>query len=102
MGETIMMATEERAYTLSDRGTYNAFANGKTDLVILFEGEKGLFNPYGVIAVNPKKFPHVRYDLAMKFVDFVTSRGSPCSSFITRNRKRRIRVLSVLMVPSAC
>jgi tungstate transport system substrate-binding protein len=71
MGEDIMMATEERAYTLSDRGTYNAFANGKTDLVILFEGEKGLFNPYGVIAVNQKKFPHVRYDLAMKFVDFI-------------------------------
>ena len=72
MGEAIMMATEERAYTLSDRGTYNAFANGKTNLAILFEGEKGLFNPYGVIAVNPKKFPHVKYDLAMKFVDFIT------------------------------
>ena len=77
MGEDIMMATEERAYTLSDRGTYNAFANGKTDLAILFEGEKGLFNPYGVIAVNPKKFPHVRYDLAMKFVDFITGPDRP-------------------------
>jgi tungstate transport system substrate-binding protein len=72
MGETIMMATEERGYTLSDRGTYNAFADHKTDLVILFEGEKGLFNPYGVIAVNPKKFPHVKFDLAMKFVDFIS------------------------------
>jgi len=72
MGEAIMMATEEQAYTLSDRGTYNAFADRKTNLVILFEGEKGLFNPYGVIAVNPKKFPHVRYDLAMKFIDFIT------------------------------
>lgn len=72
MGETIMMATEQRGYTLSDRGTYNAFSAGKTDLVILFEGEKGLFNPYGVIAVNPKKFPHVKYDLAMKFEDFIT------------------------------
>jgi tungstate transport system substrate-binding protein len=72
MGEVIVMATEERAYTLADRGTYNAFKNGKTDLQILFQGEKGLFNPYGVIAVNPKKFPHVKYDLAMKFVDFVT------------------------------
>jgi tungstate transport system substrate-binding protein len=72
MGEAIIMATEERAYTLSDRGTYNAFANGKTNLAILFEGEKGLFNPYGVIVVNPKKFPHVKYELAMKFVDFIT------------------------------
>jgi tungstate transport system substrate-binding protein len=72
MGEVIIMATEERAYALSDRGTYNAFANGKTNLAILFEGEKGLFNPYGVIAVNPKRFPHVKYALAMKFVDFIT------------------------------
>jgi tungstate transport system substrate-binding protein len=38
----------------------------------VFENEKGLFNPYSVIAVNPKKFPHVKYDLAMKFVDFIT------------------------------
>ena len=72
MGEVISIATEQRAYTLSDRGTYNAFKHGKTDLVILFEGEKGLFNPYGVIAVNPKKFPHAKYDLAMKFIDYIT------------------------------
>jgi tungstate transport system substrate-binding protein len=72
MGEVIVMATEHRAYTLADRGTYNAFKHGKTDLAIVFEGEKGLFNPYGVIAVNPKKFPHVKYDLAMKFIDFIT------------------------------
>jgi tungstate transport system substrate-binding protein len=72
MGETIMMASEQRAYTLSDRGTYNAFRHGKTDLAVVFQGEKGLFNPYGVIAVNPKRFPDVHYDLAMKFVDFIT------------------------------
>ena len=72
MGEVIMMATELRGYTLADRGTYNAFRHGKTDLTIVFEKEKGLFNPYGVIAVNPKKFPTVKYDLAMKFIDFVT------------------------------
>jgi tungstate transport system substrate-binding protein len=73
MGEVIMMATEQHAYTLADRGTYNAFRHGKTDLAILCEGEKGLFNPYSVIAVNPAKFPHVRYNLAMKFIDFITS-----------------------------
>ena len=72
MGEVITMATEQHAYTLSDRGTYNAFRHGKTDLAVLFQGEKGLFNPYSVIAVNPKKFPNVKYDLAMKFVDFIT------------------------------
>ncbi|ABB31281.1 tungstate ABC transporter, periplasmic tungstate-binding protein, putative [Geobacter metallireducens RCH3] len=72
MGPVITMATERRGYTLADRGTYNAFKGQKTDLAIVFQGEKGLFNPYGIIAVNPKKFPHVKYDLAMKFIDYVT------------------------------
>lgn len=72
MGEVITMATEKRGYTLADRGTYNAYKGRKTDLAILFQGEKGLFNPYGVIAVNPQKHPHVKYDLAMKFVEYIT------------------------------
>lgn len=72
MGEVIIMATEKKAYTMADRGTYNAFKKAKTDLVIVFDGEKGLFNPYGVIAVNPQKHPHVKYDLALKFIDYIT------------------------------
>ena len=72
MGEVISMATEQHAYTLSDRGPYNAFKHGKTDLVVVFEREKGLVNRYAVIAVNPKKFPHVKHELAMKFIDFIT------------------------------
>ena len=72
MGPVITMATERQGYTLADRGTYNAFKGKKTDLVVLFQGEKGLFNPYGVIAVDPKKHPHVKHDLALKFIDFVT------------------------------
>jgi len=72
MGEVIVMATEQQGYTLADRGTFNAFKNGKSNLKILYEGEAGLFNPYGVIAVNPKKHPHVKYGLAMRFIDFVT------------------------------
>ena len=72
MGEVITMATERTAYTLADRGTYNAYKGKKTDLVILFQGEKGLFNPYGVIAVNPKRHPHVQYDLAFKFIQYIT------------------------------
>ena len=72
MGPVITMATERQGYTLADRGTFNAFKGGKTDLVVLFQGEKGLFNPYGVIAVNPKKHPNVKYDLAMRFIDYVT------------------------------
>lgn len=72
MGEVINMAAERQGYTLADRGTYIAYKK-KTDLITLFEGEKGLFNPYGVIAVNPKRHPHVKYDLAMKLIDFLTS-----------------------------
>ena len=45
---------------------------GKIDLVIVLEGDKALFNPYGIIAVNPKKHPKVNYDLAKKFIDYVT------------------------------
>lgn len=72
MGEVIIMATEKQAYTLADRGTYNAFKKAKTNLAIVFDGEKGLFNPYGVIAVNPAKHPHVKHQLALKFIDFIT------------------------------
>ena len=71
MGEVITMATQKRGYTLSDRGTYIAFRK-KTDLVVLRQGDNNLWNPYGIIAVNPKKHAHVKYDLAMKLVDFVT------------------------------
>ncbi len=72
MGEVILMATEQGGYTLADRGTYNAMHHGKTDLVILFQGEKGLYNPYGIIAVNPAKYPHVNYELALKMIKYVT------------------------------
>ena len=71
MGEVVMMAAQKRGYTLSDRGTYIAFRK-KTDLVVLREGDRNLWNPYGIIAVNPKKHAHVKYDLAMKLIDFVT------------------------------
>ena len=71
MGEVVMMATQKRGYTLSDRGTYIAFRK-KTDLVVLRQGDKNLRNPYGIIAVRPKRHPHVKYDLALKLIDFVT------------------------------
>jgi tungstate transport system substrate-binding protein len=71
MGEVIMMADQKRGYTLADRGTYIAFRK-KTDLVVVREGDKNLWNPYGIIAVNPKKHPHVKFGLAMKFIEFVT------------------------------
>lgn len=71
MGEVLTMATQKRGYALSDRGTYIAFRK-KTDLVVVRQGDTTLWNPYGIIAVNPKKYAHVKYDLAMKLVDFVT------------------------------
>ncbi|MBI5419942.1 MAG: substrate-binding domain-containing protein [Deltaproteobacteria bacterium] len=71
MGEVIYMAAQLRAYALADRGTYLAYRK-KTDLAILHEGDEELWNPYGVMAVNPAKHPHVKYGLAMKFIDFIT------------------------------
>jgi tungstate transport system substrate-binding protein len=72
MGEIIVMAGERQGYTLSDRGTYLAFMN-KTELQIVVEGDKRLFNPYGAIMVNPQKHPHVKIDLAKKFLDYLSS-----------------------------
>jgi tungstate transport system substrate-binding protein len=71
MGEILTMATQKRGYTLSDRGTYIAFRK-KTDLVVLRQRDRNLWNPYGIIAVNPKKHAHAKFSLAMKLVDFVT------------------------------
>ncbi|MFW5426319.1 MAG: substrate-binding domain-containing protein [Methylophagaceae bacterium] len=72
MGAVLKMADEKQAYTLTDRGTQIAFAD-KISLEVLFEGDDALFNPYHVMAVNPKKYQHVKYDLATKYIEFVTS-----------------------------
>lgn len=70
MGEVLNMANEKQGYALTDRGTFIAY-QGKVELVVVFEGDKALFNPYGIIAVNPKKHAHAQYDLAKKLIDFV-------------------------------
>lgn len=73
MREVIQLATDRGGYTLADRGTYLQMQKtGKTDLEILFQGDQALFNPYGVIVVNPKIHRSVNYGLAMKFVKFLT------------------------------
>lgn len=84
MGEVIVMAGERQGYTLSDRGTYLAF-KGKTDLQVVSEGDQRLFNPYGVIMVNPQKHPHVKVKLAEKFLDYLTS--PQAKSLITAYRR---------------
>lgn len=76
MGKTLTYAEEKQAYTMTDRGTYIKYKYGKTpplDLTILSEGSPELANPYGVIPVNPKKFPGIKYDLAQQFAEWIVS-----------------------------
>lgn len=76
MGKTIAFADEKRGYTLSDRGTYIKYKFGRKetlDLQVLCEGDSMLHNPYGVIPVNPRKYAHVRFDLAQQFARWLVS-----------------------------
>jgi tungstate transport system substrate-binding protein len=76
MGKTLTFAEEKQAYTLSDRGTFIKYRFGREvplALEVLCEGDPVLANPYGMIPLNPKKFPHVRYDLARQFAQWITS-----------------------------
>jgi len=77
MGKTLTFADEKQAYTLADRGTYIKYRYGRSiplELEVLCEDDPQLENSYGVIPVNPKKFPEVRYELAKKFADWITSK----------------------------
>jgi tungstate transport system substrate-binding protein len=73
MGDTLLVANQKKAYTLSDRGTFLNFES-KLDLKVLSQGDPLLRNQYSVIAVNPDRFPDVSYREAMDFIAFVTSR----------------------------
>ena len=70
MGATLNIAVNKNAYTLSDRGTWILFGN-KSDFQILFEGSEELFNPYGLILVNPKKYPHVNAVEGQTLIDWL-------------------------------
>ncbi len=73
MGDTITTADIKEGYTLSDRGTYLAMKD-RIKLRILFEKDQTyLFNPYHVMVVNPAKFPDVKYELAMQYINYVAS-----------------------------
>jgi tungstate transport system substrate-binding protein len=72
MGPTLNTASAMNAYVLADRGTWLSFKN-RGDLAILVEGDKRLFNQYGVMLVNPAKHPHVKAMLGQQFVDWVIS-----------------------------
>lgn len=72
MGEVLTMAAELQAYTLTDRATFIAY-KAKTGLAILVEGDPKMFNPYGIIAVNPAKYKDINHKGAMKLVEWITS-----------------------------
>ncbi|MFN9281753.1 MAG: extracellular solute-binding protein [Betaproteobacteria bacterium] len=72
MGPALNMAASTNAYVLADRGTWLSFKN-RGDLAILVEGDKTLFNQYGVMVVNPARHPHVKAAAAQRFADWVVS-----------------------------
>lgn len=72
MGEVLNMAAEMQAYTLTDRATYIAY-RARLGLDIMTQGDPKMFNPYGIIAVNPEKYPDINYRGAMRLIDWITS-----------------------------
>ena len=72
MGAALNTASAMNGYVLSDRGTWLSFKN-RGDLRILVEGDKRLFNHYGVMLVNPEKYPSVKKELGQAFVDWLIS-----------------------------
>ena len=73
MGPALNTASSMNGYILTDRGTWLAFKN-RGELAILVEGDKKLFNQYGVILMNPKKHPHVKKELGQAFIDWLVSK----------------------------
>ena len=77
MGKALIYAEEKQGYILTDRGTYLKYKLGRKeglDLEILCEGDPELFNPYGVIPINPKRYPHVKFEQAERFAKWLVSR----------------------------
>jgi len=88
MANTLNIASEIDAYTISDKGTWLSFKN-KNNLKILFEGGDELHNPYGIIAVNPEKFPHVEYKKSQKFIEWlITGEGKDVINRFTYNGEK--------------
>ena len=72
MGPALNIASASNAYVLSDRGTWLNFKN-RGELKVLVEGDRSLFNPYGVMVVDRTRHPHAKAALAHVFADWVTS-----------------------------
>ena len=74
MGPALNTASAMNGYILADRGTWLSFKN-RGDLVILVQGDPKLFNQYGVMLVNPAKFPHVKKAEGQAFIDWLISKN---------------------------
>jgi tungstate transport system substrate-binding protein len=72
MGEVLNMAAELQACTLTDRSTYSAY-KARTGLAVMVQGDSRMFNPYGIIAVNPARHPGINYQGARQLIDWITS-----------------------------
>jgi tungstate transport system substrate-binding protein len=72
MEAALRITDEKGAYTLSDRATYLSMKDSLKHVGLLYAGDPALFNQYGVMAVNPAKFPHVHYGIAKDFIEFIT------------------------------
>jgi tungstate transport system substrate-binding protein len=78
MGPALNMGASTNAHVLADRGTWLSFKN-RGELAILVEGDKSLFNQYGVMVVNPARHPHVKQALGQQFADWVVSPAGQAS-----------------------
>ncbi|MDD2510184.1 MAG: substrate-binding domain-containing protein [Syntrophomonas sp.] len=102
MGDTLLMSGEMKAYTLADEATWLSW-KGKTELTEILQGDKLLFNPYGVIAVNPAKHPGVHKNAANAFIEFMTgSKGqNMIASFGKEKHGKALFTADALPAPAA-
>ena len=102
MGKTLTFAEEKQAHTMTDRGTYLKYKFGRKqglDLEILCEGDPDLFNPYGIIPINPKKYAHVKFELSDKFAKWLVSKKA--QGMISRYKIQGKRAFFPDAVPDA-
>ncbi len=71
MGATLQIASEKQGYTLTDRGTWLAMKD-RLNLIVVFEGDPALYNPYHVMMVNPERYPDTQAELARAYMDYLT------------------------------
>lgn len=94
MGKVIQIAHELRAYTLTDRGTWLSYKD-KVDMDVLYQGDQKLFNPYGIIAVNPERYSDINIKGANALIEWLTSKNG--QQLIGKYKKFN----QVLFTPSA-